>query len=118
MADTQAGEDTEAGEDTMAAMVDSVADFLLASARDFGLDIMGPTTRITGEEWGGPMEAGPMRPIQAGPMLDGPTIHHRQMRRLLRIANRINSNPTTGTTARIRKATTHTLKVARAVGCR
>ncbi len=41
--------DTEAGEDTMVAMVDSMAGFLLASARDFGLDIMGPTIRITGE---------------------------------------------------------------------
>ncbi len=41
--------DTEAGEDTMAAMVDSMADFILALAQDFGLDIIGDITRIIGE---------------------------------------------------------------------
>jgi len=120
MEDTEAGrdilvgimEDTEAGEDTM---VDSMADFISASAQDFGLDITGATTRIIG---GGRMEGGPMRPMRAGPMLDGPTIHRRQRRRRLRLANRSSNNPTTGTTARIPKATTHTLKAARAVGNR
>ena len=107
--------DTEAGEDTME---DSMADFFSALAQDFGLDITGAITRIIGElrQWGGPMEAGPMRPMRAGPMLDGPTIHRRQRRRLLRLANRSNSNPITGTTARIRKGTTRMSKVARAVG--
>ncbi len=106
--------------DTMAIMADSMADFISALARDFGLDITGAITRIIGELrwWDGPMEAGPMRPMRAGPMLDGPTIHRRQLRRLQGTANRSNSNPTTGTIAKIRKATTHILKVARAVGYR
>jgi hypothetical protein len=53
-----------------------------------------------------------MRPMN----MDGLTIHQEQLQHLQHIANRSNSNPTTGTTARIRKAITHTLKVARAVG--
>ena len=46
MEDTQVGEDTMV--DSMVAMVDSMADFLLALAQDFGLDITGEIIRIIG----------------------------------------------------------------------
>jgi len=100
--------------------MDSMADFLSGLARDFGLDITGAITRIIGElrRWAGPMEAGLMRPMRAGPMLAGPTIHRRQRKRLHRLASRSLGNPTTGTTARIRRAITHTLKAARVGGYR
>jgi len=45
-----------------------------------------------------------------------PNLHRRSPSSLPRIANRSNRNPTTGITARARKATTHTSKTVRAVG--
>jgi len=43
-------------------------------------------------------------------------LHRRSASSLPRIANRSNRNPTTGITARTRKATTHTLRTVRAAG--
>jgi hypothetical protein len=96
--DTGAGEDTRL--DSMAAIVASMADFFSALAQDFGRDITRAITHFIGEprQWG------------------GPTIRQWYLRGLQRIANRSNSNPLTGTTAKIRKAIIHTLKVAQAGG--
>ena len=47
MVDTGAGEDTMV--DSMAAIVDSMGEFFLALAQDFGRDITGAITHIIGE---------------------------------------------------------------------
>ena len=62
------------------------------------------------------MGTGPMATMRARLMWDGPIIHRRQLNRPQRITNRRNGIPTTGTTARTRKATTRMSKVARAAG--
>jgi len=62
------------------------------------------------------MGAGPMGTMGAGLMWGGPIIRQQQLNRPQRITNRRNGIPTTGTTARTRKATTRMSKVARAAG--
>jgi hypothetical protein len=59
----------------------------------------------------------PMAPTILTPIpIPIPNLHRRSPSSLPRIANRSNRNPTTGITARTRKATTHTSKTVRAVG--
>ena len=72
-----------------------------------------------------PVGGGPMHTpihIPTIPIHHIPTLimflHRRSLSSLLRIANRSNNNLTTGTTARTRRATTHTSKVVREAGCR
>jgi hypothetical protein len=60
---------------------------------------------------------GPMRTMGGGLTQDRPTtIHRRGLGEPHHITYRSNSNPIIGTTVRICRGTTHTLKVARAAG--